>query len=79
MYIIYIYSIDIECREPHGRMLTPNTQRMQVCILTAQGCTNRTLAVHDRVNSRFLVLPGSLSIFNPDYCAQIFKPTMTSL
>ena len=33
MYIIYIYSIDIECREPHGRTLTPNTQRMQVCML----------------------------------------------
>ena len=29
----------------------------------AQEWTNRTLAVHERVNSRFLVLPGSLSIF----------------
>ena len=32
---------------------------------SAQEMTNRTLAVHERVNSRFLVLPGSLSIFTP--------------
>jgi len=38
----------------------------------AQGWTNRTLAVHERVNSRFLVLPFSLSIFTPDYWAQLF-------
>ena len=25
------------------------------------GCTNRTLAVHERVDSRFLVIPGSES------------------
>ena len=31
---------------------------------TAQEWTNRTLAVHERVNGRFLVLPGSLSIFD---------------
>ena len=30
---------------------------------SAQGWSNRTLAVHERVNSRFLVLPESLSIF----------------
>jgi len=29
--------------------------------ISAQGCTNRTLAVHERVDSRFLVLPGSES------------------
>jgi len=28
---------------------------------TAQECTDRTLAVHERVDSRFLVLPGSES------------------
>ena len=39
---------------------------------TAQGWTNRTSAVHERVNSRFLVLPGSLSIFNPDSWDQMF-------
>jgi len=30
-------------------------------IYTAQEWTNRTLAVHERVDSRFLVLPGSKS------------------
>jgi len=30
---------------------------------TAQEWTNRTLAVRERANSRFLVLPGSLFIF----------------
>jgi len=30
---------------------------------TAQGCINLTLAVHEWVDSRFLVLPGSLWIF----------------
>jgi len=29
--------------------------------LSAQGWTNRTLAVHERVDSRFSVLPGSES------------------
>jgi len=29
--------------------------------VAAQGCTNRTLAVHERVDSRFLVLAGSES------------------
>jgi len=38
----------------------------------AQGWTNHILAVHERLNSRFLVLPGSLSIFIPDYWAQMF-------
>ena len=38
----------------------------------AAGWNNRTLAVHERVNSRFLVLPDSLSIFSPDYWAQMF-------
>jgi len=32
-------------------------------IYTTQDARNRTLAVHERVNSRFLVLSGSLSIF----------------
>jgi len=39
---------------------------------SAQGWTYRTLAVHERVNSQFLVLPGSLLIFTPDYWAQMF-------
>jgi len=39
---------------------------------SAQCRTNRTLFVHERVNSRFLVLPGSLSIFTPDYWDQMF-------
>jgi len=38
---------------------------------TAQGWTNRTLAVHEQVNSRYLVLPGSLFIFTPDYQGRI--------
>jgi len=29
--------------------------------MNAQGLTNRTLAIHERVDSRFLVLPGSES------------------
>jgi len=31
-------------------------------LYTAQGSTNRTLAVHERVDSQSLVLPGSESI-----------------
>ena len=35
--------------------------RLQTVCVSAQGWTNHTLAVHERVDSRFLVLPGSES------------------
>jgi len=55
-------------------LLQDTTHTKEKCVLLefAQGWTNRTLAVHERVISRFLVLPGSLCIFTPDYWAQIF-------
>ena len=48
------------------QLLTLNSNASHALLLnlpSAQGWRNRTLAVHERVNSRFLVLPGSLSIF----------------
>ena len=39
------------------------SQGPRVHFFLAQGWTNRTLSVHERVDSRFLVLPGSLCIF----------------
>jgi len=41
---------------------------------SAQEQTNRTLAVHERENSRFLVLPGSLSIFTQITGHKYFSP-----
>ena len=41
---------------------------------SAQGWRNCTLAVHERVNSRFLVLPGSLSIFTEITGHKYFSP-----
>ena len=42
--------------------------------VSAQEWTNHTLAVHERVNSRFLVLPGSLSIFTEITGHKYFSP-----
>ena len=42
-------------------------------INTAQEWTNRTVAFHERVKSRFLVLPGSLSIFTQATEVQCFS------
>jgi len=67
---IYIY-IYMHIQRDAQRERATHTQK-EVAGHPAQGWTNRTLAVHERVNSRFLVLPGSLSIFTPDYWAQMF-------
>ena len=47
-------------------------------ILSAQGWTNRTLAVHERVDSRFLVLPGSGCIFTEITEYKYFSPSKPS-
>jgi len=41
---------------------------------STQEWTNRTLAVHERVNSRFLVLPGSFSICTEITGHKYFSP-----
>ena len=41
---------------------------------TTQDARNRTLAVHERVNSRFLVLPGGLSIVTQITGHKYFSP-----
>ena len=43
-------------------------------ILTAQDARNRTLAVHERVDCRFLVLPGCLFIFSDIIRYKYFSP-----
>ena len=50
--------------------------RVHVCAytLSAQGWRNCTLAVHERANSRFLVLPDSLSIFTEITGHKYFSP-----
>jgi len=43
-------------------------------ICTAQGWNNRTLAVHERVECRFLVLPGSRSTISEIIEYTYFSP-----
>jgi len=65
---------DVEADAKFGWYRCQGTMRQHTSKTShGKGWRNRTLAVPERVNSRFLVLPGGLSIFTRIIGAKYFS------